>query len=138
MPIKYAIDEDLRLVYAVAVGRVTLSDLMDHLKTLLQDPAYRRPMKKLVDYRAGHVIDMSVEETKRLTEFKLRHDETFRGEQCAFVVSDDVDFGLSRVHEMYVDPLVTTMVFRDVSDAFAWLDVDADSVEVLANRVRES
>lgn len=138
MPIKYAIDQDLRFVYAVAVGRVTLSELMDHLTLLAQDAAYRSPMKKLVDYRAGHVLDMSVEETKRLTEFKLQHDDVFRGERCAFLVSDDVDFGLSRVHEAYVDQLVDTRVFRDLPALLEWLGVDADSLEALVDKVRHS
>ena len=136
MPIKYAIDEDLRLVYAVAEGKVSLPDLMDHLKTLAQDSAYQHPMKKLVDYRAGHVIDMSVDETTRLTEFKLKYDDVFQGERCAFVVNDDVDFGLSRVHEMHVDKLVDTMVFRNLSDSLEWLGVEAESVDQLAARVQ--
>ena len=131
MPIKYVIDDSMRLVYATAVGPVTMAELVDHLRALSADPRYLRPMKKLVDYRAGHVIAMSVEETKRLTEFKLELGDVFRGERCAFLVSDDLDFGLSRVHGAYADPVLESSVFRDVSSALAWLGISPDSLDTL-------
>lgn len=131
MPIKYAIDDDLRLVHATAVGSVTLDELVDHLRALSADPRYVPPMKKLVDYRAGHVIAMSVEETRRLTEFKLGLGDVFRGEMCAFLVSDDRDFGLSRVSGAYADPMLESNVFREVHSALAWLGISLDSLDTL-------
>ena len=131
MPIKYVIDDNLRLVYATAVGSVTMDELVEHLETLSADPRYVPPMKKLVDYRAGHVIAMSVEETRRLTEFKLELGDVFRGEKCAFLVSDDLDFGLSRVSGAYADPVLESNVFREAPSALAWLGVGPDSLDTV-------
>jgi len=129
MPIKYVIDDSQRLVYATAVGSVTMPDLVDHLRALSADPRYIPPMKKLVDYRAGHVIAMTTAETRRLTEFKLELGDKFRGEKCAFLVSDDLDFGLSRVSGAYADPVFESGVFREAHSALAWLNVGPDILD---------
>jgi len=127
MPIRYDINSELRLVYAESVGAVDLADLRRHTDQLAADPRYRSPMKKLVDYRAGRVIQMDSDQTRTLTRYKLEFAEKFTGEQCAFVVADDLDFGMSRLHGAHVERLVDTNVFRDLESALAWLGVDAEA-----------
>lgn len=128
MPIRYAINGALKLVYAIGVDQVSLADLKQHMDELASDPAYRSPMKKLVDYRSGPVIRMDGEETRELTQYKLRL-AVFAGERCAFVVTHDTDFGMSRLHGAHVDRLVSTNVFRTLDAALEWLDVDRDAFQ---------
>ena len=64
MSLKYDIIEDLNLVLAVGEGVISFSELMDHIEQLGKDPKYKKPMKKLVDYRKVDSIQMSSSESE--------------------------------------------------------------------------
>ena len=136
MPIEYRIRGDV--VYVAGTGVVTAADLADHLDSLRRDPAYRSPMKKIVDYRSGRVLEVSTEEIQRIARLKLRLKEAFEGERCAFLVNADMDFGLSRMHGALVEEHLDSAVFREIPPALEWLGVDPGTFDALANPHDES
>ena len=131
MPIKYEILTDKKLVYAVAEGRVTIDELLDHIRELAADPRYEPPMKKLVDYRNAPVVALSVAESDHFTEAKKAVAHRFTGEVCAIVVKHDIDFGMSRLHGAKAESArIDTNVFRRFEEALSWLDVELNQGEL--------
>lgn len=126
MPLKYDIIEDLNLVLAVGKDIISFTELMDHLEQLSDDPRYKKPMKKLVDYRKVDSIQMSSSESETFAQKKAGLGDVFIGEQCAIVAPVDPAYGMARVHDSLIDykePGISTSVFRDWDEALAWLNV---------------
>jgi hypothetical protein len=46
MPLTYEIIEDKKLVFCIGTGRITFSELMNHIEELSTDPKYKKPMLK--------------------------------------------------------------------------------------------
>jgi hypothetical protein len=50
---------------------------------------------------------------------------TFQGERCAICAPSNLQYGMSRTHEMLTRRFgIKTMVFREFQEALAWLDID--------------
>ena len=125
MPLRYEIIKELNLVLAVGDGIISFSELMDHITQLSQDPGYKRPMKKLVDYRNVQSIQMTSSESEIFAQ-KAGLVEKFVGEKCAIVAPVDPAYGVARVHDSlmdYKEPGIEISVFRDWEEAKTWLNV---------------
>jgi hypothetical protein len=126
MPLKYEIIEDLNLVLAVGKDIISFTELMDHLEELSKDPKYKKPMKKLVDYRKVDSIQLTSSESETFAQKKAGLGDVFIGEQCAIVAPVDPAYGMARVHDSLIDykePGISTSVFRNWDEALTWLDV---------------
>ena len=133
MPFKYEIIESKKLLYAKAIGKVTFSELMNHLDELCQDSKYKAPMKKLIDYRQVKKMDISMNEQERFVEKKASLKELFFGEKCAIVAPTDFGFALARVHGALSERSnIDTSIFRYFNEALAWLDVELDDDELIS------
>jgi hypothetical protein len=126
MSLKYEIIEDLKLVLAVGEGVITFPELMEHIDQLGNDPKYKKPMKKLVDYRNVSSIQMTSSESETFAQKKAGLSDVFIGEKCAIVAPVDPAYGMARVHDSlmdYKEPGIETSVFRDWDEAQNWLAV---------------
>ena len=134
MPLIYEIVENKKLVYVIGTGAVTFYELMHHIEELCQDPKYKAPMKKLIDYRKIKYLDLSMQEQEVFAQKKSALNASYAGEKCTIVVPTDVGFGIARVHGALIDDsTIDTMVFRDFNKALSWLGIesDDDSLKVL-------
>ena len=127
MSLKYKIFEDIKLVYVKAVDELKFEELMAHIETLANDPAYVPPMKKLLDYaelkKSGLTNSESIDFSKRKQELSDR----FANEKCAIVTLADFVSGINKYHQAYIDETkLKTMVFENIDDAKAWLGIDPD------------
>ena len=134
MPLKYEIIQSKKLVYVIGTGAVTFYELMHHIEVLGQDPKYKAPMKKLIDYRQLKYLDLSMNEQEVFAQKKAALSASYTGEKCAIVAPTDVGFGIARIHGALIDDsIIDTMVFRDFNKALSWLDIELndDSLKVL-------
>ena len=132
MPLIHKIIESKKLIYTKATNTVTLSDLMNHIDELCQDPKYKAPMKKLVDYRQIKKFDLSMKEQERFVQKKASAKDLFSEEKCAIVMPTDIGFSLARVHASLGERVgIDTAVFRDFNEALAWLGVELDDIELI-------
>ena len=126
MPLKYKIIEEINLVLAVGEGVISFPELMDHIEQLSQDSKYKKPMKKLVDYRKVASIQMTSSESETFAQKKAGLADVFIGEHCAIVAPVDPAYGMARVHDSLIDykePGISTSVFRDWDEALTWLNI---------------
>jgi hypothetical protein len=122
----YTIHPEHRLLYVVGRGRVTLDDLLDNLEQVAADPAYRSPMRKLVDYRHCEPLELTPAQCTLFTERKRALAERFANETCAIIVKEEVDFGMSRMHGIQMESTdIETNTFRSLEEGLRWLGVSA-------------
>lgn len=125
MPIKYKIIGSKKLVYVSGEGEISLDDLLNHIKELAVNPEYIAPMKKLVDYRRALTMGPGNEDLKIFIDKMSSYKDIFKGEKCAIVVNNDLDFGISRVYGAKIElSNMDTNVFRDFTKALNWLEIE--------------
>jgi hypothetical protein len=94
------------------------------MKALGQDPRFRPEFNHLVDCRQFEVMDLTAAQLQEMGSRSLFAKTSKR----AFVVSSDLHYGLSRMFATYreISSGQTTMVFRDMREAIAWLELPED------------
>lgn len=121
MPITYQIDADKRTLRTKAVGHVTLQEVIDHFRTLEQDP--QCPERTNVFLDLSEVV--SLPETPQISTVvnELRRVRgKVRFDACAILASGDALFGMMRMFEVLaLDFFRVTRTFRIATEAEAWL-----------------
>jgi hypothetical protein len=119
MPACYKIERDRKLVMSTGYGVVTRKDLLEHQNQLLDDPNFDPEFSQLADF--GHVT--KVEVTAADIEFFAQRRIFAPDARRAFVVPDDVCFGLARMFEMLCDAKGERgiRVFRALEDGLDWV-----------------
>jgi hypothetical protein len=119
MPACYKIDKQRRLVMSTAYGTVSREDLLDHQNKLLADPDFDPTFSQLSDF--GHMtkLEVTAADIRVFAERNIFAPEARR----AFVVPDDVAFGLARMFEMLRDAKGEQgiRVFRELEEGLDWV-----------------
>jgi hypothetical protein len=72
------------------------------------------------DFRSAH-FDVNTSDIRELAVFVLEHQPVAPPSRVAFVTARDVDFGMTRMFEVFrEDPATEFRVFRDYHEAVAW------------------
>jgi hypothetical protein len=130
MTVEYRFLEEWKLVLVKISGSVTFEQMTTYLQSLSKDPRYTPPMKKLVDFRECRNYTLTREEAEKFAIFNRELSHAFPNEKCAIVAPGDLEFGMSRVHEMYISGSgLEISVFRRMSDALGWMDIDPELLE---------
>ena len=121
MPATYTIDTDRKLVVTRIWGAPTEDEIFDHGQRLRNDPQFRPDFRQLVDM-------------SELTEIRVgsglirdaSRDQFFSpGARRAIVANSDAAFGMARMYAIASeDAGQTIQVFRDMSAAEAWLNLE--------------
>jgi hypothetical protein len=122
VPITYHIDADKRTIRTRAVGQVTLQEVIDHFRTLEQDPQCPERTDVFLDLSEvdslpeAPQISSVVDELKRVRA-KVRFDA------CAIVASRTALFGMMRMFEVLAEDFFrVTRTFRIATEAEIWLE----------------
>jgi hypothetical protein len=130
MTVEYSFFEELKLVWVKISDSVTFDQMVANLKSLSRDPRYRPPMNKVVDLRKCRDYALSRQEAENFAGLNRELSTAFADEKCAIVAPGDLEYGMSRVHEMYTTGSgLDITVFRQLQDALDWLGIDADRVK---------
>ena len=126
MPISYAIDRSRDLTI------FTLSGVMGYQEFIsaLTDYGSKGPtFYELYDLRSITGKRLTSGEINSLADFLSRHpDLRPAGNKTAVVVSEDVDYGFSRMISILTEDstVYDIEVFRDVEEGWRWLGIDSD------------
>jgi hypothetical protein len=127
MTVEYSFFDEWKLVLVKISGAVTFEQMTAYLKSLSKDPRYSPPMNKLVDFRECRSYALTREEAEKFAEFNRNLSVVFANEKCAIVAPGDLEYGMSRVHEMYTTGSgLDITVFRQLEDALDRLGIDPD------------
>ncbi len=124
MPADFFIDSQLGVVFSKGTGVFSEAVALDHMTRLLGHPDFNLEFKQLLDFRDVTSMELTNQEVRELagrSVFSARS-------QRAFVVSTDLQFGLSRMfgtlREFRGEHGI--MIFREMSEAISWLGLAAE------------
>ena len=119
MPVSFEIEMETGVVLGTFVGEVSLDDARQAAATLWKTPGW--PGRAAVwDLREAR-LKVSTDEVRIFAEFMIENQPETPPERMVFVTGRDVDFGMSRIFEVYREDSQTEFrVLRDYDDALAW------------------
>lgn len=130
MPISYTIDRAKDLTLFTATDDVTYDDALTALGAYTKE-GYTR--FELFDFRNGTGRSFSTEQIELMLEMgKTNVGLRPAGGKTALVVSQDIDYGLSRVFQTLSEIEGITWeveVFRSMDEAYEWLGISQDLSE---------
>jgi hypothetical protein len=115
-------DHEKNIAYIKLTGPLTREIILDAFDAAVSDRKYRDGMSRLWDFRNA---DLSALASSTIAEM-AQHSATFppgiNDVKVAFVVTRELEYGLSRMFEAYSTDVKTTVsVFYTLADAEAWL-----------------
>ena len=121
MPVTYVIDAEKKLIRTRCIGDVTFEEVIDHFRTLQQDPACPPRLDVLLDLSETSTLPES-----RQLETVSHQIAGVRGrvqfDLCAVSAPREALFGMMRMFEVMAQPYFrSTCVFRTTVEAEAWL-----------------
>jgi hypothetical protein len=121
VPVTYKFDADKRTVRTKCVGFVTLQEVVDHFRTLEQDPACPDRLDVLLDLAEVDSLPETRQISTVVNEMKRVRGRVRFG-ACAIVASRDALVGMMRVFEAMAEECFrVTCTFRAANEAEAWL-----------------
>lgn len=128
--ITYIIIPSESLVYTRYQGVVTYDQRVDHIYELSRDINYQAPMKNLIDMRSCQQYNLSADEEEKFAQNKTSLSGRFAGEQCAICVRCNLQYGMSRMHQVYMSgSSIETMIFRTFEESLEWLGLQPQNLE---------
>ena len=121
MPANFIIDQQRAVVLSTGTGIFTYAEFLDHMARMSADPRFRPEFDQLVDCRAITLLDFTGGQLRELAGRSIFSAQSRR----AFVVSSDLQFGLSRMFAAYreLSGARGTMIFREMREALSWLNL---------------
>lgn len=121
MPVVYEIDAPNGLIRTRCVGDVTLEDVLEHFKTLAQDPECPEHLDVLLDLCQQTSLPRSYE-LKEVTWAIRKIQGRVQFGACAVVVCTNALYGMLRVFQVFTEGVFGKVeVFRSAEAANAWL-----------------
>jgi hypothetical protein len=127
VPVTYKIDVQRRLIHTICSGPVELSEIAEHFRMLLEDPACVGPFDVLLDVSEQKNIPISLQLGAVTREIAAVRQKVQFG-SCAIVAPGDVMFGMMRMFEIFATPYFKAIrVFRSLAAAQAWLGLEREN-----------
>jgi hypothetical protein len=121
MPVLYVIDPEEKLIRTRCVGDVKLGEVIDHFRTLRQDPACPDRLDVFLDLREITSLPFTGEVSAVAQEI-AKTKEKVRFNICAVVATTDALFGMMRMFAVFAEKQFTAIrVFRGAEEAEQWL-----------------
>jgi hypothetical protein len=123
MAITTRIDKESNLRLHTVKGTLTLKELLEKLKEVYSEPDYRPEMDVIWDLREADLSPFSTSDIRKVGDYVSGHWGAESGSKAALVVSRDLDFGLSRMYEFFLESRTSSevQVFRDYDEAMDWI-----------------
>lgn len=121
MPISYQFESDGRTIRTKCMGLVTLQEVVNHFRTLQQDPACPEGLDVFLDLSEVESVPEAGQISTVVTEIKRIRGQVRFG-ACAIVARGDALFGMMRMFEAHAEQLFrVTRAFRVAAEAEMWL-----------------
>lgn len=120
MPITYQVDVARNFIHETWNGAVSAGELSNYWRAYLADPAVMACRRTLVDIRCGtpSFSWMELESLIRNLVLPILGDRHWRS---ALLVSNTVQFGVSRQYEVFANIYSQDSIFYDQVTALEWL-----------------
>jgi hypothetical protein len=125
MPAKYIIDVHHRVVFSKGFGVFTYMEALNYMRELFNDSRFNPEFSQIVDCRDISRVELTGEQVRDLA---IRSGFSPHARR-AFVVSSDLQFGLSRMFGTYREAREAggIEIFHEMIPALAWLGLPEDA-----------
>jgi hypothetical protein len=123
MPISYFINEEKKWLYSRATGLVTFDDFVAHMRAEFGRPSASYP--EIFDC-TGATTDLTAADIRLLVKSREHIANVQEAGPVAIVAPTDLFFGLFRIFDLMTEAIRPIRIFRNSTDAEAWLDSLAD------------
>jgi hypothetical protein len=115
----YKIDKERRIVLSSGTGVLTKKDLVGHMDRLSNDPDFNPDFSQVLDFTQLSGLEVGPDDVRQLAQRNIFSPRSRR----AFVVKDDLQFGLARMFEIHRELNGETgiRVFRTFDEALDWI-----------------
>lgn len=119
MPAFYKIEKERRVVLSSGAGVLTRADILGHMDRLSNDPDFDPSYSQILDFTQLSGIEIGPEDVRQFAQRNIFSPNSRR----AFVVKDDLQFGLARMFEIHRELKGETgiRVFRTIDEALDWV-----------------
>ena len=119
MPYSIQIELETGVAIGTCSGVLRLNDAQEAVAALWKTPGWAG-RSTVWDFREAQ-LDFSASAPRELAQFILQNQPTTPPSKVAFVAGRDLDFGMSRMFEVFrEDPRTAFRVFRDFDEAIFW------------------
>ena len=119
MPVQYEVDVERRLVMTTVGGVVSAADMVAYQAELVADARFSPSFDTLMEFLPHSVFTGTGDDIRQLAQST----PSAPGMRRAYVVANDLHFGLSRMAQEYADMMGKEVeLFRDRAAALDWLD----------------
>jgi hypothetical protein len=121
VPVTYKIDADKNTIRTKAVGYLTLQEVVNHFRTLDQDPQSLEGTNVFLDLSEVDSLPETPQISTVVNELKRIRGKV-RFSACAILACRPALFGMMRIFEVLAeDSFRVTRTFRIATEAEAWL-----------------
>jgi len=126
MKISYNVDKDLKAIFVKAEGTISVNDLIEIEKEIINNQHFESGLNSLVDFtRAKPADNVNFHSIMKSREFvaSIQH---IRGPcKWAFIAPNDPAYGLCKMFSAMSDGLsIESKVFRTTDEAKKWLGLE--------------
>lgn len=127
MELSLKIDPEAKLRILKLTGQTTMQDLYDAIEEVYRHPGFDHSHNSVWDLRECSLADLTSEAVQQIAS-SVAAQRKARGAppKGALVVSKDLDYGMARMYETYLDSGSDFGVFRDIDEAMEWLMSNTD------------
>ncbi len=120
MPYRLRVDAESGIGFVTASGDFSVSDIEAAHRELWAHPDYRR--KTIWDVRDASLAKLSADDLRGIVRFLQASRPSGPGVRAVYLVTRDVDFGVSRMMQAFIERVPTrVLVTRDYDEALRWL-----------------
>ena len=126
MSYSYRIFPEQNLVFVVADGRVRGEEVIAESTRMFEDPAWRRGIDQLCDFRAVTGVAVTLDEMKRIMDLERRFDDRIGPGRLALVVGSELHETLCQLYAAMARLRRRPQqirVFLSMDEALAWMDL---------------
>ena len=122
MPVVYEIDQSKNTIHTSCIGDVTLFEVLDHFRALVDDPSCPKELDVLLNLAEQETVPTSAQ-LRVVGEEMSRVRPRVQFGACAIVVATDALFGTAMVFEVIAArSFRVTRIFRELASATSWLE----------------
>ncbi len=115
------IDQEKNIAYIKLSGLLSKKTILDGFDKAVSDKRYKIGMGRLWDFRDADLSALGTETVVEMAQYSLRFPPGINDVKVAFVVSRDLEYGLTRMFEMSSSAKTPISVFRKIDDAEKYL-----------------
>ncbi|WP_372679066.1 hypothetical protein [Desulfosarcina sp.] len=115
------IDEEKNIAYIKLSGQLNRKVILSAFDLAVADNRYLHGMGRLWDFRDADLSSLKSETIVEMAQYSLRFPPGINDVKVAFLVSRDVEYGLSRMFQMSSESKTPIQVFRAMDEVEKWM-----------------